>query len=375
MKPRQLLFDAKMCGSCMKMCRHVCPTGQMTLKNEGSYPWSRGLVAFTSRSEFHPLNASAIEKLYQCVTCKLCYTWCKPEVELDLIVEDLRADAVQKCPDCIPSGVMNLAGAIERTKNILDEPAADRMVKIDTSLVHSTPGAKVGYFIGCVTAYRTPEIANAILRVLNEQGVEYQILGNEEMCCGGPLMRAGHKNLAQKLAADNVAQFKTKGIETLVMGCPGCLHAFGIDYKTEFKIADVPKVMHVLNFLLERGYHPSKKLVQAVTFHDPCHYARHFKESKWYELPREVLREMGADLREMEWHHQNAQCCGAGGALRASFPDVATQIGERRIGEALETGAKVLVSTCPLCKQHLAEAAKRVPTAKKLKIVDLFEVL
>ncbi len=359
----------------MKMCRHVCPTGQMIIKNEGSYPWSRGLVAFASRSEFLPLNASAVEKLYQCATCKLCYKWCKPEVELDLIVEDLRADAVQKCPDCIPSGVMDLAGAIERTKNILDEPATDRIAKIDTSLIHSTPGAKVGYFIGCVTAYRTPEIANAILRILNEQGVQYQVLGNEEMCCGGPLVRAGHKTLAQQLAADNVAQFKAKGIETLIMGCPGCLHAFGIDYKTEFKLPDVPKVMHVLNFLLEKGYHPTKKLVQAVTFHDPCHYARHFKESKWYDLPRAVLSEMGADLREMEWHHQNAQCCGAGGSLRASFPDVAAQIGEHRIGEALETGAALLVSTCPLCKQHLAEAAKRVPKAKKLKIMDLFEVL
>jgi heterodisulfide reductase subunit D len=374
-KPRQLLFDAKMCGTCMKMCRHVCPTGQLTLKNEGSYPWSRGLVAFATRSNFLPLNGSAVEKLYQCVTCKLCYTWCKPEVELDLIVEDMRADAVQQCPECIPGAVMNLAGAIERTKNILDEPPSGRMAKIDPSLVQATPGAKVGYFIGCVTAYRTPEIANAVLRVLNKQGVEYQLLGNEEMCCGGPLVRAGHKNLAQQLATENLAQFKKKEIETLVMGCPGCLHAFGIDYKAEFKFPDVPKTMHVLDFLREQGYRPTKKLAKVVTFHDPCHYARHFKQPKWFDIPRGVLLEMGADLREMTWHHANAQCCGAGGSLRASFPDIAMKIGERRIDEALDTSAQYIVSTCPLCKQHLAEAASRVPAAKHMKVLDLFELL
>ncbi len=375
MKPRQLLFDASMCGRCMKMCRHVCPTGQLTIKNEGTYPWSRGLVAFATRSGFIPLNASAVEKLYQCVTCKLCYTWCKPEVEVDLLVEDLRAEAVEKCADCIPGDVMNIAASIERTKNVLDEPAANRMAKIDQTLVKSTPGAKVGYFIGCITAYRTPEVANAILQVLNKEGIEYQILGNEEMCCAGPLVRAGHKALAHKLAVENVAQFKAKGIETLVVGCPGCLHAFEIDYKKEFKIPDAPKAVHVLNFLLERGFKPSKKIAKVVTFHDPCHYARHFKEPKWYDNPRKVLQDMGTDLREMTWHHASAQCCGAGGSLRSSFPEVAKKIGELRVEEALATGAQYLVSTCPLCKQQLAEAAGRVSNAKKLKIVDLFELL
>ncbi|HMF33866.1 MAG TPA: (Fe-S)-binding protein [Candidatus Lokiarchaeia archaeon] len=375
MKPRELLFESKLCGTCMKMCRHVCPTGQMTIKNEGTYPWSRGLVAFATRSKFLDLGKSEVEKLYQCATCKLCYTWCKPEVELDLIVEDLRADAVSQCPDCIPGNVMQLARDYERTKNLLGEDPEGRMNQIDPSLLQPTPGAPVGYFIGCVTAYRTPEIANAILRVLNSQGIEYQVLGNEENCCGGPLVRAGHRDLAQQVAEANVTQFQERGIETLIMGCPGCLHAFGIDYKKLFKLEGVPAAVHVLDFLRTRGYKPEATLPASVTFHDPCHYARHFKEPSWFEVPREVLREMGADLHEMTWHHANAQCCGAGGSLRASYPDVAMQIGERRIREALETGAEYLVSTCPLCKQHLVEAAQRVPEAKQLHIADLFELL
>jgi heterodisulfide reductase subunit D len=246
---------------------------------------------------------------------------------------------------------------------------------IDPELVHSTPGASVGYFIGCVTAYRTPEIANSILRVLNEQGVEYQVLGTEEQCCGGPLVRAGHRDMAQQVAEANLAQFKEKGIETLIMGCPGCLHAFGIDYKKLFKLEGVPTAVHVLDFLRTRGYAPEKRLSSVVTFHDPCHYARHFKEPSWFEIPRGLLQEMGTDLREMTWHHASAQCCGAGGSLRASYPEVAGQIGERRIREALETGAEYLVSICPLCKQHLAETAARVPEAAQLRVVDLFELL
>lgn len=375
MKPRQLLFDAKMCGTCMKMCRHVCPTGQLVLKNEGSYPWSRGLVAFALRSKFLSWSKSAVDTLYQCATCKHCYVWCRPEVELDLIVEDVRADAVQQCPDCVPPGVMNLAGAISRTKNILDEPASARMSKIDSGLIHNTPGAKVGFFIGCVTAYRTPEIANAILRVLNTLKIEYQVFDNDEICCGGPLVRAGHKDLAQKLAIENVAQFKAKGIQTLIMGCPGCLHAFTIDYPNEFKLADMPKAQHVLDFLKGQGWTPNKKLPEAITFHDPCHYARHLKDPTKYDVPRAVLKEMGAEIREMSWNREHAQCCGAGGSLRSSFPDLATQVGERRILEAIETRAKYLVSICPLCKLHLTEAAQKIQKAACLEIKDLCELI
>lgn len=375
MKPRQLLFDAKMCGSCMKMCRHVCPTGQLVLKSETSSPWSRGLVAFTTRSKFLLWSKSMVQTLYQCATCKHCYIWCKPEVELDLIVEEIRSDAVKECPDCVPIGVMNLAEAIKRTKNILDEPPAARINKIDASLIHSTPGAKVGFFIGCVTAYRTPEIANGVLKVLNSMGITYQVLGNQEICCGGPLVRAGHKDLAQKLATENVALFKTKGIETLIMACPGCLRAFAIDYPKEFKLEGVPKALHVLDYLKDQGWKPSSVLKDIVTFHDPCHYARHLKDPTKYDVPRSFLRDLGADVREMYWNREHAQCCGAGGSLRVSFPDLAAKIADCRINEAIDTGAHYLISTCPLCKQHLEEATKRSSKSASLVVKDLLELL
>jgi Fe-S oxidoreductase len=375
MKPKVLLFDSKLCGTCMKMCRHVCPTGQLVLKSEGSLPWSRGLVAFATLSKFINWSKSAVDTLYQCATCKHCYVWCRPEVELDLIVEEMRSVAIKECPDCIPAGVMNLSGAVSRTKNVLDEPAETRMNKIDASLIKSTPGAKVGFFIGCVTAYRTPEIANAVLRVLNAQGIDYQVIGNDEMCCGGPLVRAGHKDQATQLATENVEQFKAKGIETLIMSCPGCLHAFAIDYPKEFKIKETPRALHVIDFLRENGWKPSVELKEKITFHDPCHYARHLKDDSKYDVPRAVIKEMGGDLREMTWHREHAQCCGAGGSLRVSFPEIAAKIGELRINEAVETGAKYLLSTCPLCKQHLAEAAKKVPAASHLEVKDLMELL
>lgn len=358
----------------MKMCRHVCPTGQRVLKSEGTLPYSRGLVAFASRAGHLELGSSEIETLYQCVTCKLCYTWCRPKIELDVIVEDIRADAVAKCPECIPGNVMEIADNVKRVQNPLGDAPEERMSRIDPALVKETPGAKVGYYIGCVTAYRTPEIANSILRVLNEQGVEYQVLGNAETCCGGPLVRAGHHDLAKKQAEENVAAFKDRGIETLIMGCPGCLHAFALDYKQRFKIKDGPKAMHVLDFLLERGYQPKQQKDGIATFHDPCHYARHFQEEQWYDHPRDLLTQSGYELREMEWTRENAQCCGAGGSLRSSYPELAAKIGDLRIGEAVATGANLLVSTCPLCKQHLKEAAERhsggVP-----EVVDLFELL
>ena len=54
-------------------------------------------------------------------------------------------------------------------------------------------------------------------------------------------------------------------------------------------------------------------------------------------------------------------------------PELAAAIASRRLAQALETGARILVTPCQQCKRTLANAARR--ERSRLKVLDLTEYL
>jgi Fe-S oxidoreductase len=75
----------------------------------------------------------------------------------------------------------------------------------------------------------------------------------------------------------------------------------------------------------------------------------------------------------MERTRENSVCCGAGGGLKAGFGEEAVNIAERRLHQALETGATTVVSSCVFCKLNFLDAVrKRGVDIKVLNIEDLF---
>jgi hypothetical protein len=61
----------------------------------------------------------------------------------------------------------------------------------------------------------------------------------------------------------------------------------------------------------------------------------------------------GLKLVEMPRNREYSRCCGAGGGLKAGYPDIQNKMAQRRVREAEETGAEYLVSCCPFCFQGL----------------------
>ncbi len=55
----------------------------------------------------------------------------------------------------------------------------------------------------------------------------------------------------------------------------------------------------------------------------------------------------------MERNRENSRCCGAGGGLKSGYPDMQNKISQKRVADALQTGATELVSACPFCYQGL----------------------
>ena len=92
-----------------------------------------------------------------------------------------------------------------------------------------------------------------------------------------------------------------------------------------------------------------------------------------YEPPRKILQAIpGVQLLEFKENRSLARCCGGGGGLKAYNIDLSGEIACRRVLEAIELGAEIILSACPSCKSSFHQAAARIRKGKKgrLKVID-----
>jgi len=234
--------------------------------------------------------------------------------------------------------------------------------------------ADIAYFVGCTTAYRRPEIAEATVRILNVADVDFTTLHPEEWCCGSPALRVGRRDLFLELARYNVEAIRRAGVTRVVTSCAGCYRALSQDYPkfvgdTPFKVVHTSELMAEL--ITEGRLKLAREVPETVTYHDPCHLGRH---AGIYEQPREVLKSIPAiKFVEMSKNRENARCCGAGGGVRAGFPDFAIKAAIKRLEEARDVGAESIVSTCPFCAHNLKDAIRE--SGSQLKFYDLTELV
>ena len=69
--------------------------------------------------------------------------------------------------------------------------AEDAGIKLD-------PNADTTYFVGCLSSFREVEIAQAVGKVLNILDIPFNILGEEESCCGNPMLMMGNLILSPR---------------------------------------------------------------------------------------------------------------------------------------------------------------------------------
>jgi Fe-S oxidoreductase len=66
-------------------------------------------------------------------------------------------------------------------------------------------------------------------------------------------------------------------------------------------------------------------------------------------------------------------CCGGGGDAEMADADLTAAVGSRRIEQARETGAKLLISACQQCSRTLAEAARK--NRIRVRPMDIVELI
>lgn len=235
------------------------------------------------------------------------------------------------------------------------------------------------FWVGCAGSYDqgAQKITKAFATILNKVGVNYAILGKEEMCNGDPARRAGNEFLFQMMAYQNIQVLDGYGIKKIVTACPHCFNIFKNEYPV---LGGNYEIIHHATFLQqlidegkikmkEGGVFKGKK----ITYHDSCYLGR---ANNIYEAPRKVLEALDVELVEMKRSRSNGLCCGAGGAQVFKEEEKGTsRISAERTIEAIGTGAKIIVSNCPFCMTMLSDGIKANEREDDVQALDLAELI
>ena len=110
-----------------------------------------------------------------------------------------------------------------------------------------------------------------------------------------------------------------------------------------------------------------------MTYHDPCYLGRH---NGVYDAPRQVLHEVpGLELVEMSASRRDSLCCGGGGGRIWMETPKSERFSDIRVQQAAETGAEVLVTSCPYCITNFEESRLGMDGDEVLEIKDLTEIV
>ena len=186
-----------------------------------------------------------------------------------------------------------------------------------------------------------PHLIFTLLDILDQIGVNYAAVGGGNLCCGASYSINGDTEGATRASVEAVKTIMAFTPQTVIFDCASCQNLL------QSKLPESVNCRHYTSFLLENlpriKYKRSPDKV--ITYHDSCDPRRGMGD---YETPRHLLGSIpGITLVEMEHNRYDSLCCG--GLANSTFPDVTRRTRKRRLEEARNSGAELVVTSCRSC--------------------------
>ena len=390
-----LVADCVHCGFCLP----TCPTYVLWGEEMDS---PRGRIHLMSQGlSGEPLSDSMVTHFDRCLGCMACVPACPSGVRYDRLIEATRGQVERNHRR--PARERALRGAIfalfpyPRRLRLLRGPLAayqrsglqrlvrrtgllDRLPPVLATMEEIAPPVRrapvlpervaargprravVGMLTGCVQGAFFPEVNAATARVLALEGCDV-LIPRRQGCCGALSVHNGREAEARAFARRLIDVFAAAGVERVVVNAAGC----GSSMKEYADLlADEPayaeraagfaaSVRDVTEVLTELGpVAPRHPLPVTVAYHDACHLAN---AQGVRTQPRDLLRGIpGLELREIA---EAELCCGSAGIYNLLNPGPAAELGDRKAGHVLATGARLLVTANPGCLMQVASSLRR----------------
>lgn len=383
------LLDAFSCTECGR-CQMACPADQT-----GKPLNPRGVIAQLKHNlmangpllkQGQPAGTPLIgegdasiseEAIWACTTCGACLQSCPVFIEQMPKLIPLRRHLVEM-ESRFPEELLNLFENMEGRSNPWGIAPTERG-KWATQLGERPyePGkSEYLFYVGCAGSFdaRAKQITVATALLLDKAGVSWGMLGKDEKCCGDSLRRLGNEYVFDKLAKENVALFKERGIRKVIVQCPHCLTTLKNDYRQYGIELEVIHHSQLLLYLVQDGRLklPKQADLGKLVYHDSCYLGRH---NGIYDEPREALAlATGAEPLEMPRNREDGFCCGAGGGRMWMEEFTGDRINLVRAAEALEQQPDTICTACPYCLTMLDDGIKDLK-AEKVQVKDIAEVM
>ncbi len=217
------------------------------------------------------------------------------------------------------------------------------------------------YFTGCATNYVFDKTGFSTINILKQMGYKI-IIPDKQTCCGIPMLFHGAKDQAKENIQTNIECLSQNDVKAIIVDCPTCGTALKNEYpalQKELNIIDKAavhkissKVIDIMSFILQESANNellgnSEKI--KVTYHQPCHLRNGLQLS---DNTEKVLKSIsGLEYIKSE---DVDECCGGGGTFFYEYPEISKQIVNTKIKNAKQTGAKVWLTDCPVCRINLS---------------------
>lgn len=250
-------------------------------------------------------------------------------------------------------------------------------VQLMSDMVSQGKSPEILFWVGCAGSFdaRAQKVTKAFCEILNQAGIAFAILGNEEKCTGDPARRAGNEFLFQMTALQNIQTLNMYEVKRIVTACPHCFNTLKNEYPELGGNYDVIHHTQYLETLLREGKikiaEQSKN--QVVTYHDSCYLGR---ANGITDAPRDVLSMLKVELKELKRSKLNGLCCGAGGAQMFKEDEPGNKrINTERSEEIIESGAGIVAANCPFCITMLQDGLKEKDKQESIMVYDLAELV
>jgi iron-sulfur cluster protein len=388
MREDPLLREALYCIRC-GACMNICPTYGVIGGHTFGYiypgpigiPWTAAAHGVDKAADFAPL----------CISCGLCQEICPAEIDIPLMIAEVKQRTLEFEPQPLVNKVMMAAETfsklgsataplsnwalrsrpvrwlmekslgIERRRRLPEfkRPSFEKQFRRRPARTGEGE-RKVALFIDLFANYNAPELAWRVVDLLEAAGVT--VVLPKQRACGYPYLGYGEVDRAKRVAADNVAHL----VPYVEDGCdivslePTATYSLRCSYPTLLASDAARRVAHhtygVFEYLSRLVTEDRLRLKQAVGngrygFHIPCHE----RSLDSGEATVALLRQVGYNVEVIE----TGTCCGMAGTFGMKAGPLGYQLSQV-VGEPLfdafrQSGVDSIVTESSVCRIHLEE--------------------
>jgi uncharacterized membrane protein YdjX (TVP38/TMEM64 family)/Fe-S oxidoreductase len=276
---------------------------------------------------------------FECSLCGLCDALCPRDLNISDMLLNMRRLEVERNP-----------AQLKRFKGLRNYVSLGRSRWLKSYALPQ--GCTQVFFPGCALPGTRADLTWEVYAHLAQQ---IPALGLVLDCCAKPYHDIG---MQEKFAANISAlssELQHHDISRVITACPNCYEVF----KRYMPQIEVTSVYEILAADMSEGKNAAENPLQ-VTVHDPCVNRSRISIQN---SVRSLIKGAGMDVREMKNHARTTLCCGEGGCVLATDPDLARSWRHER---EIQAQGLPVVTYCAGCVEYLSTA---MPTLHVLDFI------